>query len=43
MGASSFPNNGGYNPTGTVGALALHSAKAIIERYTSERAPLVKA
>jgi len=43
MGASSFPNNGGFNPTGTVAALALHSAKAIIERYAAARQPLVKA
>jgi gluconate 2-dehydrogenase alpha chain len=43
MGASSFPNNGGYNPTATVGALTLHSAKAIIEHYIHDRKPLVKA
>lgn len=43
MGASSFPNNGGYNPTATVGALALHSAKEIIDRYVTDRQPLVKA
>jgi gluconate 2-dehydrogenase alpha chain len=43
MGASSFPNNGGYNPTATVGALAIHSARAIIEQYVNDRGPLVKA
>lgn len=43
MGASSFPNNGGYNPTATVGALALHSARGIIERYVDTRGPLVTA
>jgi len=43
MGASSFPNNAGYNPTATVGALALHSARAIIERYLDKREGLVAA
>jgi gluconate 2-dehydrogenase alpha chain len=33
MGASAFPQNFGYNPTGTVAALAYWSAKAIRERY----------
>jgi gluconate 2-dehydrogenase alpha chain len=33
MGASNFPQNGGYNPTGTVGALAFHCADAIISKY----------
>jgi choline dehydrogenase-like flavoprotein len=31
MDASAFPQNAGYNPTGTVAALALWSAKAIRE------------
>ena len=31
MGASVFPQNGGYNPTGTVGALAYWSARAIVQ------------
>jgi gluconate 2-dehydrogenase alpha chain len=43
LGASAFPNNGGYNPTVTVGALALWSAKAIIERYVPNPGPLVAA
>lgn len=43
LGASAFPNNGGYNPTVTVGALALWSAKAIIEQYVPNPGPLVKA
>ena len=43
LGASAFPNNGGYNPTVTVGALALWSAKAIIERYVKNPGPLVPA
>ncbi|KAF1046008.1 GMC family oxidoreductase [Xylophilus sp.] len=33
MGASAFPQNFGYNPTGVVGALAYWAAKAIRERY----------
>ncbi|MCC6312444.1 MAG: GMC family oxidoreductase, partial [Thermomicrobiales bacterium] len=33
LGASNFPQNGGYNPTGTVGALAYHTADAIISKY----------
>jgi gluconate 2-dehydrogenase alpha chain len=32
-GASSYPNNGGYNPTGTLSALTLWTAKAIINDY----------
>jgi gluconate 2-dehydrogenase alpha chain len=42
MGASAFGNNGGYNPTGTVGALTLHAAKAIIEQYVKNPRPLVQ-
>ena len=33
VGASNFPQNAGYNPTGTVGALAYNTADAIINRY----------
>jgi len=33
MGASAFPQNPGYNPTGTVAALAYHSAAAITQRW----------
>jgi gluconate 2-dehydrogenase alpha chain len=33
MGASMFPQNAGYNPTGTVGALAYRTARAVTERY----------
>ncbi|WP_025884653.1 GMC family oxidoreductase [Asaia prunellae] len=43
LGASSFPNNAGYNPTGTIGALALWTARAIIDQYLKNPAPLVKA
>lgn len=41
-GASSFPNNAGYNPTGTIGALTLWTAKAIIDTYLKKRGPLVE-
>ncbi|MCH1626689.1 GMC family oxidoreductase [Ferdinandcohnia quinoae] len=30
VGASAFPHNGGYNPTGTVGALAYRAAEGIL-------------
>jgi len=43
LGASSFPNNGGYNPTVTIGALALWTAKAILEHYLKNPGPLVQA
>ncbi len=33
MGATAFPQNAGYNPTGTVGALAFWAADAIINQY----------
>jgi gluconate 2-dehydrogenase alpha chain len=33
MGASAFPQNSGYNPTGTVGALAYRTADAVVNRY----------
>ncbi|MBX3587035.1 MAG: GMC family oxidoreductase [Ramlibacter sp.] len=36
MGASAFPQNFGYNPTGMVGALAYWSARAIRERYLKQ-------
>jgi gluconate 2-dehydrogenase alpha chain len=43
MGAAVFPQNAGYNPTGTVGALAYWSAEAIINRYLRDPGPLVHA
>ena len=43
MGASAFPQNAGYNPTGTVGALAFWAAKAIREQYLKNPGPLVDA
>ena len=36
MGASAFPQNAGYNPTGTVAALAYWSADAIREQISQE-------
>jgi gluconate 2-dehydrogenase alpha chain len=43
MGASAFPQNAGYNPTGTVGALAFWSAAAIRDLYLKNPGPLVHA
>jgi gluconate 2-dehydrogenase alpha chain len=33
VGASAFPQNAGYNPTGTVGALAYWTAEAIKKKF----------
>ena len=43
MGASAFPQNAGYNPTGTVCALAYWSAAAIRSQYLKNPGPLVNA
>jgi gluconate 2-dehydrogenase alpha chain len=43
QGASVFPQQHGYNPTGTVGALAYWSAKAITTQYVKNPGPLVPA
>lgn len=43
IGASAFPQNAGYNPTGTVGALALWAADAIRNQYLKNPGPLVQA
>jgi len=43
QGASAFPQNAGYNPTGTVAALAFWSAKAIRSQYLKSPGPLVHA
>lgn len=40
-GASVFPQQHGYNPTGTVGALAYWSAHAIVTQYLKSPGPLV--
>jgi gluconate 2-dehydrogenase alpha chain len=41
VGASAFPQNAGYNPSGTVGALAYLCAGAIRSRYLAKPGPLV--
>ena len=38
--ASAFPQNGGYNPTGTVGALTYWAVDAIKKRYLNRPGPL---
>ena len=43
MGSSVFPQNHGYNPTGTVGALAYWAADAIKTKYLKNPGPLVQA
>lgn len=43
MGSSVFPQNAGYNPTGTVTALAYWAADAIKNRYLKSPGPLVQA
>jgi gluconate 2-dehydrogenase alpha chain len=43
QGASVFPQQHGYNPTGTVGALAYWSADAIVSQYLKRPGPLVQA
>jgi gluconate 2-dehydrogenase alpha chain len=42
-GASAFPHNSGYNPTGTVSALAFWAADAIRNQYLKHPGPLVQA
>ena len=43
MGACAFPQNAGYNPTGTVGALTFWAARAIQEQYLRNPGPLMSA
>jgi gluconate 2-dehydrogenase alpha chain len=43
MGAGAFPQNAGYNPTGTVAALAYQSAAAIISQYLKAPGPMVRS
>jgi gluconate 2-dehydrogenase alpha chain len=40
VGASAFPQNGGYNPTGTVGALTFQALEAIKTKYLKRPGPL---
>jgi len=42
-GASVFPQQHGYNPTGTVGAVTYWTAKAITDQYLKNPGPLVHA
>jgi gluconate 2-dehydrogenase alpha chain len=42
QGACVFPQNAGYNPTDTVGALAYWSVRALIQTYMKRPAPLVR-
>lgn len=42
-GAGLFPQNAGYNPTGTVAALAYWTVDAIISQYLAAPGPLVQA
>jgi gluconate 2-dehydrogenase alpha chain len=42
-GAGLFPQNGGYNPTDTVGALAYFAAKGIRAQYLPDPGPMVDA
>jgi gluconate 2-dehydrogenase alpha chain len=43
LGASAFPQNFGYNPTGLVGALSYWAARAIREQYLKQPGPLMQA
>ena len=43
MGACAFPQNAGYNPTGTVGALTFRAADAIRDRYLKQPGRLIAA
>ena len=43
MGSSAFPQNAGYNPTGTIGALTYWAADAIKNQYLKNPGPLVQA
>ena len=42
VGANVFPQNSGYNPTGTIGALAFRAADAIRTSYLKSPGPLVR-
>jgi len=43
LGASAFPQNAGYNPTGTVAALAFWAAAAVRNQYLKNPGKLVNA
>jgi gluconate 2-dehydrogenase alpha chain len=42
VGASAYPQNAGYNPTGTLGALTYWAADAILNQYLKHPGPLVQ-
>ena len=42
IGANAFPQNAGYNPTGTVGALTYWALDAITSTYLKNPGPLVQ-
>jgi gluconate 2-dehydrogenase alpha chain len=42
IGASNYPQNASYNPTGTLGALAFWAADAIVTNYLKAPGPLMK-
>jgi gluconate 2-dehydrogenase alpha chain len=42
MGASAFPQNAGYNPTGTIGALTYFAMDGIRKQYLKSPGPLVQ-
>ena len=41
IGASNYPQNASYNPTGTLGALAFWAADAIVTKYVKAPGPLI--
>ena len=41
IGASNYPQNASYNPTGTLGALAYRTAEAIVTKYLKAPGPLL--
>ena len=43
MGASVFPQNQSYNPTGPLGALAYWSADAVVNKYLKNPGHLMQA
>ncbi len=43
VGANAFPQNPGYNPTGTVGALSIKAARAITGVYLRNPGALIDA
>jgi gluconate 2-dehydrogenase alpha chain len=42
MGSAVFPQNAGYNPTGTIGALTYFALDAIKKQYLTSPGPLMQ-